>query len=155
MNEIKITHELSAEDRKRIDDLTQGLGYLAGLVSQLVQAGPYREDKDAVQPQEKELPQEDPLSTLPAEVKADALAEEHPVENPFPEVTQEAPAEPETKQDVPAVTKDDVRKIFVKLAASGKKEQARDIVTAYASSITDLSDDVVAAVYVKLSTLGA
>lgn len=154
MNEIKITHELSAEDRKRIDDLLFAMGYLAGQIQQLHLAGPYKEDKDAVQATEKDLPKEDPLSTLPAEVKATEVpAEEHPVENPFPEAPQETetPAEPEA----PAVTKDDVRKLFVKLAASGKKDQAREIVTAFASSITDLADEAVAQVYVKLAALGA
>ena len=143
MNEIKIITELCEEDRKRIAELSYGLGCLAGLLTQLVKAGPYTEDKDAVQAKEMDLPKDDPLADIPAEVK---LAEEHPVENPF----TEAPKQEEPAEDTPKVTKDDVRKLFVKLAAAGKKDQAREIVTAFASSITDLPDDVVSTVYLKL-----
>lgn len=140
MNEIKIITELCAEDRQRIDTLTEALGYLAGQLS-LLQKGPAYEVK-------KDEP--DPVAELPEEVKpSEVPAEEHPVEQPFPE------EEKEEAPEVPAVTKDDVRKLFVKLAASGKKEAARDIVTAFASSITDLPDAVVSDVYVKLAALGA
>ena len=123
MNEIKITHELSEADRKRLDDLCQAIGYLAGQLA-LMQRGPSYDGK-----------QPDPIADLPEEVQLtteEAKANEHPVENPFPEVTQEAEA---PKKEEPSVTKDDVRKIFVKLAASGKKEQAREIVNAFAASI--------------------
>lgn len=138
MNEIKITTELCAEDRKRLDDLAQTLGYLAGQLS-LLQKGPAYEVK-------KDEP--DPVAELPEEVKpSEVPAEEHPVEQPFPEAEEET--------EVPAVTKDDVRKLFVKLAAAGKKEEARDIVTTYANSITDLPDVTVSQVYVKLAALEA
>ena len=146
MNEIKITTELCEEDRKRLDDIAQGLGYLAGLLSQSLKGPAYK------------VEQPDPVADLPEEVKkaetpAEVKAEDHPVENPF----TEAPAEPAPEQNEPtepAATKDDVRKLFVKLAAAGKKEEARDIVTAFASSITELPDEAVAQVYVKLAALG-
>ena len=149
MNEIKITTELCAEDRKRLEDLAQAMGFLAGQLSLLVKGAPYGEatPAEAFKPK-AEKPSPDPIDTLPEEVMP-AEAEDHPVENPFTEAEKEkAPA-------VPPVTKDDVRKLFVNLAASGKKEQARDIVTTFANSITDLPDEIIAEVYVKLAALGA
>ncbi len=136
MNEIKITTELCAEDRKRIDELTKGLGYLAGLASQLVQGRPYK----------VELP--DPIDTLPEEVKpAEVTPEEHPVDSPFPE----EPKQEEPK--APAHTKDEVRKLVVTLSANGKKAEARDIVLAHGTSITDLPEEAIDTVYNALKAL--
>lgn len=143
MNEFKITTELCAEDRKRIDTLTEAMGYLAGQIHLLLN-GPAYTGK-----------QPDPIADLPEEVKAtEAPAEEHPVEdpaeNPFPEVTEapkeEAPAEP-------THTKDEVRKLVVTLSANGKKAEARDIVLAHGTSITDLPDEAIDAVYAALEAL--
>lgn len=136
MNEIKITTELSAEDRKRIDTLTEAMGYLAGLLSQHLMGAPY------------EVKQPDPIAELPEEVKASEVpAEEHPVENPFPEAPkEEAPAEP-------IYTKDDIRKLVVTLSANGKKAEARDIVLAHGTSITDLPDEAISTVFKALEAL--
>lgn len=136
MNEIKITTELCAEDRKRIDTLTEAMGYLAGQIHLLLN-GPTYEGK-----------QPDPIADLPEEVKpVEAPAEtapweEHPVENPFPEV----PAEP-------AYTKDDIRKLVVTLSANGKKAEARDIVLAHGTSITDLPEESINTVFKALKAL--
>ena len=128
MNDIKITHELCAEDRKRIDDLTQALGYLAGLISQSIKGPAYT----AKQP--------DPIDELPEEVKmTEAPTEEHPVENPFPEAINH--------------TKDEVRKLVVTLSANGKKAEARDIVLAHGKSITDLQEEAINTVYNALKAL--
>lgn len=140
MNEIKITHELCAEDRKRIDDLAHGLGYLAGLVSQLLQGAPYKIDTDKPNP--------DPLDTIPEEIQpVEVTAEDHPVENPF----IEAPKKEEPK--APEHTKDEVRKLVVTLSAKGKKAEARDIVLAHSTSITDLPEKDIDAVYNALKAL--
>ena len=134
MNEIKITTELSAEDRKRLDDIAQGLGYLAGLLSQSLKGPAYK------------VEQPDPVADLPEEVKA----EDHPVENPFPE----APAEPEQEEPkAPEHTKDEIRKLVVTLSANGKKAEARDIVLAHGTSITDLPDEAIDTVYNALTAL--
>lgn len=137
MNEIKITHELCAEDRKRLDDIAQALGYLAGQLS-LLQRGPAYATK-----------QPDPVADLPEEVKpAETPAEtapweEHPVENPFPKAPKE-----ETNY-----TKDDIRKLVVTLSANGKKAEARDIVLAHGTSITDLPEEAIDTVYNALKAL--
>lgn len=140
MNEIKITTELCAEDRKRIDTLTEAMGYLAGQIHLLLN-GPTYEGK---QPDPiADLPEEVQLTEAPDEVKA----EEHPVENPFPEAPkEEAPAEP-------AYTKDDIRKLVVTLSANGKKAEARDIVLAHGTSITELPEESINTVFKALKAL--
>lgn len=135
MNDIKITHELSAEDRKRIDDLTLALGYLAGLISQSIKGPAYETKKP------------DPIEELPEEVTlTEVPVEEHPVENPFPEAPKEEPK-------APAHTKDEVRKLVVTLSANGKKAEARDIVLAHGTSITDLPEEAIDTVYNALKAL--
>ena len=131
MNEIKITTELCAEDRKRIDTLTEAMGYLAGQIHLLLN-GPTYEGK-----------QPDPIAELPEEVTlTEVPEEEHPVESPFPE----APAEPN-------YTKDDIRKLVVTLSANGKKAEARDIVLAHGPSITDLPEESINIVFKALKAL--
>lgn len=142
MNEIKVTTELCAEDRKRIDDLLFAMGYLAGQIQQTHLAVPFHEDKDAVQAKEADLPKEDPIADLPTEV----TAEEHPVENPFTEASKEEPK-------APTHTKDEIRKLVVTLSANGKKAEARDIVLANGTSITDLPDEAIDTVYNALKAL--
>jgi hypothetical protein len=138
MNEIKITTELCAEDRKRIDTLTEAMGYLAGQIHLLLN-GPTYEGK-----------QPDPIADLPEEVqlpREEAKANEHPVENPFPEAPkEEAPAEPN-------YTKDDIRKLVVTLSANGKKAEARDIVLAHGTSITELPEESINTVFKALKAL--
>lgn len=142
MNEIKITTELCAEDRKRIDTLTEAMGYLAGQIHLLLNGPTYEGE------------QPDPIADLPEEVQptmeeaAEAMkAEEHPVENPFPEAPkEEAPAEPN-------YTKDDIRKLVVTLSANGKKAEARDIVLAHGTSITELPEEAINTVYNALKAL--
>lgn len=137
MNEIKITAELCAEDRKRIDTLTEAMGYLAGQIHLLLN-GPTYEGK-----------QPDPIADLPEEVKpAETPAEtapweEHPVENPFPKAPKEEPN----------YTKDDIRKLVVTLSANGKKAEARDIVLAHGTSITDLPEESINTVFKALKAL--
>lgn len=136
MNEIKITTELCAEDRKRLDDIAQGLGYLAGLLSQSLKGPAY------------EVKQPDPIADLPEEVTlTEVPTEEHPVENPF----TEAPKQEEPK--APEHTKDEIRKLVVTLSANGKKAEARDIVLAHGTSITDLPDEAIDEVYDLLKAM--
>jgi hypothetical protein len=131
MNEIKVTTELCAEDRKRIDTLTEAMGYLAGQIHLLLN-GPTYEGK-----------QPDPIADLPEEVTLTEVPwEEHPVESPFPE----APAEPN-------YTKDDIRKLVVTLSANGKKAEARDIILAHGTSITDLPEESINTVFKALEAL--
>ena len=148
MNEIKVTTELCAEDRKRIDDLLFAMGYLAGQIQQLHIAGPFHEDKDAVQAKEADLPKEDPIADLPEAVlqTEEVLIGEHPVENPFTE-------EPKEEPKAPTHTKDEVRKLVVTLSANGKKAEARDIVLANGTSITDLPEEAIDTVYNALKAL--
>jgi hypothetical protein len=147
MNEIKITTELCAEDRKRIDTLTEAMGYLAGQIHLLLN-GPTYEGK-----------QPDPIADLPEEVKpVEAPAEtapweEHPVENPFPEVPAEPLAYEPYEPKAPTYTKDDIRKLVVTLSANGKKAEARDIVLAHGTSITDLPEESINTVFKALKAL--
>lgn len=70
----------------------------------------------------------------------------------------EEPAEQSVKQEAPIkpqVTKDDIRKLVVSISAKGKeaKAAAREVVTKYAETITDLPDDKLDEVHAELSAL--
>ena len=70
--------------------------------------------------------------------------------NPQPVV-----AEPDKEQPTaPPVTRADVRNAVVKLSAEGKKDEVRQIVKAYANSVTDLPEDKLHEVMFKLTALG-
>ena len=123
MNRIII--ELCAEDRARIDRLTEALeGRVPVLVTQepLSAPGPVEpEQPEIVQAQEEEAP-------------APAVEE---------------PAAPEA----PSVTKPDVQRKVVELSAAGKKAEVREIITAYATKVSDIPEDKTTEVWQKLTAL--
>lgn len=139
MNEIKIITELHPEDRYRLDLIIQLLG--------------------------QSLKPED------AQACVKAAAEQHPVDNPYPDAPatadeqkaaaadttppwEEKPAESPTEAKKAAqFKKSDVQAAIVRLVAAGKKSEARDIVKAYAASVSALPEDVIDEVVQKLKKL--
>ena len=121
----RITIELCAEDRARIDRLTEALeGQARGYVLSETLSAP--EPVEPEQPENVQAPEE---------------------EAPAPAV--EAPAAPEA----PSVTKPDVQRKVVELSAAGKKAEVREIITAYATKVSDIPEDKVAEVWQKLTAL--
>lgn len=140
----KITIELCAEDRARLDRLAEALELRSGWVPQDIR-GPE--------------PQETPTTTLdsapaPAEVETETTTPAEP----------EAPTEPERTQEEkdpePAVTLAQIQQKVVQLAAgadSTKKAKVREIINAYASKVSDLKyqPDKWLEIWDKLDALGS
>lgn len=139
-----ITIEFCTEDRARIDRLAAAL--------EAMQAG-------HLQPTEP-----DPVQQALAKTLAKATATESPknaageAEAPTPATTPqeeetpkaEKPAEPATENKV---SQADVRALYVKLSASGKKEEAKAIILPISATISGIPDDKVQEVYGKLIAL--
>lgn len=139
MNEIKVTTELCKEDRYRLDLIIQLLGQtLTPSTTQDCVA-------DAA-----ERPVTEPFPAPVAPVPAEATpAEPEPPAAPAPE---EKPAEPAAPV-APPVKKSDVQAAIVRLVATGKKAEARDVVKSYAASVSAIPEDVLAEVMDKLKAL--
>ena len=127
-----ITIELCAEDRARIDKLTQAVEAMA-------------------QNQPRQLYAID-LGSAPesAETEPDAPEAETPKE------TQPEPEKPtEPKNEAPAVTVDDIRSQVLALTAAGKKEELKAIIKEYAPKVSEIPAAKLAEVMDKLNALGA
>ncbi len=64
-----------------------------------------------------------------------------------------APVAPVSPAPAPAVTIEDIRPLVVKLSASGKKAEAREIVKEYAASVSDIPAGKYAEVWARLQAL--
>ena len=134
---IPVTIELCAEDRARLDSLTQALN---SLLSQITPPT---------------LTMEPMKHTQAAQEAPTAPAAEQPTVNP-PEAEQPEPAAP-AKPDEPekAVTADDIRALVQKLVApiTGKRDKAKAIVTKYAPSVSEIPADKFGEVFAALKAL--
>lgn len=140
MAEMKITVELSAEDRARLD----------AILAELKQARP---DCSKCMAQVTEA-----MAKTVSE--APAPAEEHPVENPFPEPAPGTPAAEETPPfPAPAktVSLEDIRQLVMKLSRKGAdvKEKVKAVVNEYAPKVTQVAEADYPALLEKLEALDA
>lgn len=141
----KITIELCAEDRARLDRLTEALEATAQNQPRTLYAldlGTAPEEGIEIEPQELETVE--PTNTQP-EPETPTAAE---IENDTPP-EQDEPAEP-------AVTLEQIQQKVVQLAAGngGEKKQAvREIINAYAKKVSDLPEDKWGEVWKKLTAL--
>lgn len=126
MNTITVITELCAEDRARLDAI------IAALQS----------------PQGK--PTEAAQTVEAPDLKKTQPKEEKPTE---PAVAESAA--PATPQPEPQFTHDDILKKVITLSAAGKKQEARDIVNAYAAKVSDIPADKLAEVAERLDAIGA
>lgn len=127
-----ITIELCAEDRARLDNI------LEALIGKNCQA--------CVNSVTKYVAAEVGQHIKPAEI--------HPVLDPFPDQAPEKPAEPEpVKDSEPTVSAADVQRLVVELSAAGKKDQVREIVTAYAARVSAIPEDKLAEAWERLTAL--
>ena len=137
MNEIKVTTELCAEDRARLDKLTAALEQLAPITVQtdetvlkamtdsaVIDFGKMAETKDHGDFVE--------IVTEPEEPEAPAALEE--------------PAAPQH-------TKAELQPKVVSLVSAGKKEEVKEIIKQYAAKVSDIPEEKVDEVWAKLEQL--
>ena len=136
MNHISI--ELCAEDRARLDTIISLLSAQVEIEMKV----PKTTGKTA-----QEAPKEESRATTQAEPKATPVAEIKPQG-----VKEEAPAEPKA-ETAPHVSLEQLQGLVVKLATNGKKVEARELVFAYAKSVTDVPAEKRAELYAKLQKL--
>lgn len=137
MNEIKLTTELCAEDRARLDKLTAALEQLAPITVQVADI---------------------PLDIMPTNngigLGKMADTEDH---GDFVEIVTEpeeteAPAAPE-EPAAPQHTKAELQPKVVSLGSAGKKEEVKEIIKQYAAKVSDIPEDKVDEVWAKLEQL--
>lgn len=138
MNNINITVELCAEDRARLDNIISLLSAQVEVAVKVPKTAP-----KSVQ----EAPKEEARATTQAEPEAAPVAEIEPQE-----VKEEAPTEPKA-ETAPDVSLEQLQGLVVKLATNGKKVEARELVFAYAKSVTDVPVEKRGELYAKLQKL--
>lgn len=136
MNEITVTVNLSAEDRKRLDAILDALeasrncercaNTVANAFSDFA-GGPGTA-----------LKQPEPVS-VPTEAKAPEKPEQ-------PQVAAQA-------QPQKAITVDDIRSLSAAAIAAGKKPQVKEIISRYADSISGLPESCLKEVHEQLTAL--
>lgn len=129
MTEMKVTLELCAEDRKRLDDILEGLvRWCDSCVELMAQAPAKAEEPDCAAPVT--------MGQVPEHLQPE----------------YEAPAT-ESQEEAPAVKKADIQKLVVTLSAADKKDKVREIVQAYAKKVSDIPEDKLGEVFQKLTAL--
>lgn len=140
-----ITIELCAEDRARLEKLTNALMNLSEDI---------RDNKPACESCVKTVT--NVLNAAQAEQPAEPVqkAKKTPTlpEAPPEEEKPTAPEKP-AQNNAPTVTAAEVQQKVVSLSATGKKAQVRDIVMAYASKVSEIPEDKLAEVLEKLNAL--
>lgn len=131
----KITIELCAEDRARLDKLAEVIEAMTTPQAPQILGESAEPEKEAQHPAEME-PTPFPEDTAPWE----------PVQTTEPEPEPAA-------ETAPAVTHKDIAKLVIDLAGAGKKEDVKNIVTAYALKVSDIPEDKLAEVHQQLSAL--
>lgn len=163
MNEVKLTVELCAEDRARLDNLLSLLTTSVAQQQLVVEAMFDKQDeaktKDFLS-KAFNLAKETLNEEAPKIAQDAPKATDHPTLDPFPETptakaeaNEEPVKEEPVKEEKPAVTMDMLRSKAITLAAAGKKDQVRDVVHPYAPKVTELPEDKWGKVYAKLCAL--
>lgn len=129
MNEIKITTELCAEDRARLDKLLEALCSLPNAIE--LAGTPL------------------PVTVEPVEHK-DFVEIPEPAEENEAEDTDQAPVAEVAK---PQHTKDELSQMVASLVSEGKKEKVKAIIRVYAAKVSQIPDDKVDEVFNQLSQL--
>lgn len=148
-----ITLNWSAEDRVRIDKL---IGLLEGLTDP-VRVLPASNAQIPGQVTIAELLNEstigqvaDTATETPQEASQEVVEEQAPTE---PAKAQDEPQEAKTEAPAPTVTKQDILQKVIALCGAGKKAEAKDIITTYADSVSDLPNSALVEVWDKLTAL--
>lgn len=129
-----ITIELCAEDRKRLDVISDTLELIRLAVAEGKAVAPVVAHEE---PKEEETPGQPSVNEAPVSV------EESPTEEP------EAPAAEPAK----VVELADIQKKVVELSAAGKRDEVRNIVMEYAKRVSAIPADKTAEVWDRLTAL--
>lgn len=130
-----ITIELCAEDRARLDRLTDFLEKRIEQVDELYG---------------KELPSR----TANENTEAEPAETTQPEQTPAPkEEPATEPSNKPTEVTAPQVTIEDIRGKVLALTGAGKRDEVRALVKAYADKVTDIPEDKRAEVLEKLTKL--
>ena len=154
--------ELCSEDRARLDRLAEALERKAcdKCVATAMEFAKLRMD-----PKPEHKTESDPIQQKLAETLAKAneaveapknAVEEAEVSTPTttpPEEEKPKAEEPATAPTAPTVDRAELKAKVIQLCAKGLKEQARDIVRAYAQTVTDIPEDKLTECYEKLVAL--
>lgn len=155
-----ITIELCAEDRARLDKLTDALEARVAQVRYCITNGLLTIDEapDEVNEALKQvLADAEEASAKAAKKPQDEAEAPNPTENPT-EALNEAQAEPAKATQAeepkkPTVTMQMLTNKAITLSAAGKKDQVRDVVHQYAKTVTSLPADKWDEVWEKLNEL--
>lgn len=153
-----ITIELCSEDRARLDRLAEALERRTCdkcVATALQWQKAYTEQPPETDPIQQKLAETLAKVGSPVEPPKNAVEEaevQTPTTTPPEEEkpTEEAPAPTPT---APTVDRAELRAKVIELSAKGLKEQTRDIVRAYAQTVTAVPEDKVAECYKKLVAL--
>lgn len=149
MNNIII--ELCKEDRDRLDILNKALAMLTG---QLEGINAALEAKGIIET----VVTEEVISTeytAASDTKPWDTRDLHQeaAEAPEPVEVVTTPPAPETVQDEPTVTKQDIQQKVIELVGKGKKAEVRGIITTYADNVSGLPDSTLNEVWARLTAL--
>ena len=157
-----IVIELCAEDRARLDRLAEAMERKAcdKCVETAMEFAKLRMDPKPEQKAEPDEIQQKLAETLakasdPVEApKNDTEEAEDSTQATAPQ-EEEKPTveEPATAPTAPTVDRAELKAKVIQLCAKGLKEQTRDIVRAYAQTVTDVPEDKIAECYTKLVAL--
>lgn len=140
-----ITIELCKEDRDRLDSI---IALLERATSSVVVDAIV--DEPIVELEDYDTPKGD---EIPGQVHMSELVAEMPQEAPEPVEEEQTPPETETTQNEPTVSKQDILQKVIALCGAGKKAEAKDIITTYADSVSDLPEETLDEVWDKLTAL--
>lgn len=146
----KITIELCAEDRARIDAVIAALENRPNCEGCVKAAFEMTERAQAKAKTTKVEANEDTPTTTTTEAEAPA---ETPAEYPIDEPPFDIPEPDAPEPDAPKVDRADVQRMVVELSAAGKKSEVKEIVMAYAERVSAIPEDKLAEVFAKLNTL--
>ena len=131
----KITIELCAEDRARLDRIAE---LLEAQTAGTVKPASSEPEKAPAAPKKVEAP----ASAQPKTEKPTAATQ--PAQEDIPELTDD---------DAPAVELTDLQQIIIKLANAGKQAELRKVIFEYAERVTQIPEDKYSEVYAKLKKL--
>lgn len=147
-NTIRVTTELCAEDRARLDKIIELLTVRAEQAKVVI------ENEYDKQPEPDKAPTEKKVDAVEAlKIAQDApKASEHPTLDPFPETPATAKEQSEAPERV--VTTAELQQLVIALCRANKKDAVREVITSYGvANVAGLPVDKYGEVYKSLKAL--
>lgn len=153
-----ITIELCSEDRARLDRLAEALERKTCdkcVASALQWQKAYTEQPTETDPIQQKLAETLAKANDAVEAPKNATEEAEASTPTTTPQAEEKPTdeEPATAPTAPTVDREELKAKVINLCAKGLKEQARDIVKAYAQTVRDIPEDKLNECYAKLVAL--